>query len=176
MPTEQRQHFLDNLQEDTKRLEKLVTRLLEQARADAQQTSSEICNILQVLSQLQPTYKAKNLMLVLDKSLDETVIISADALIRVFSNLFDNSLQHNANEVLIKLSHIGSQLQLSIHDNGTGISSANQSRIFTPFFTTRRDTGGTGLGLGIIASTLSTWNGTIALQNSEQGAHFIITL
>lgn len=174
MPLEQRQHFLDNLQQDTKRLENLVTRLLQQARADALQASTDACNILQVLNQLQAIYKAKQLKLILDDSLDENISVSAEALTLVFVNLFDNSLQHNANKVLIKLSHSDEQLQLSIHDNGTGISPANRSRIFTPFFTTRRDTGGTGLGLGIIESTLKAWNSAIVLKSSEHGAHFII--
>ena len=47
MPEEQRQRFINNLQDDTERLKKLVNRLLEQARADSLQGSSESTNLLE---------------------------------------------------------------------------------------------------------------------------------
>lgn len=175
MPEEQRKHFLDNLQQDTKRLEMLVTRLLEQARADSLQISTETTNVMNIVTELQAHYLDK-MTLIYDDLLDQNAVISADALTRILTNLFENSLQHHANIIDINLTRSDGQLHLSFQDNGNGISMANQKCIFTPFFTTRRDSGGTGLGLGIIESTLKAWGGAIKLAESEQGAHFIITL
>ena len=176
MTEEQRQRFLTNLQQDTKRLENLVTRLLEQARADTLQSSTETTELLDVIQPLQSTYAAKQLSLLVDDDLSQRLAISHDGLTRVLNNLFENSLQHGASEVTIKVSTTAEQLSLTVHDNGSGVSAANQQRIFTPFFTTRRDSGGTGLGLGIIESTLKAWGGSIQLQQVEQGACFIIRL
>jgi signal transduction histidine kinase len=65
---------------------------------------------------------------------------------------------------------------LSVHDNGEGISPANRERIFTPFFTTRRNAGGTGLGLEIVTSLLKAYNARIQLGSAQTGAEFILEL
>lgn len=176
MPKAQRQRFLTNLQEDTKRLENLVTRLLEQARADTSQSSTETTELVDVIRALQSVYKDKQLSILFENKITPRLAISSDALTRILTNLFENSLQHGASEVIVEASQIAGKLSLTLHDNGSGISSSNQKRIFTPFFTTRRETGGTGLGLGIIESTLKAWGGSIKLKDVSQGACFIITL
>lgn len=177
MPVEQRQRFLGNLQEDTERLKNLVNRLLEQARADSLLTSQESCNLLKVINILESRYADSSLEITFNKEqLDETVTISNNALESLLSNLFDNSQQHGATHIKLQTNKKENHIEISIHDNGTGISEANQKRIFTPFFTTRRETGGTGLGLGIIESILKASNGTIVNVNIENGALFVLSL
>jgi signal transduction histidine kinase len=41
-------------------------------------------------------------------------------------------------------------LRIKVADNGEGVSPNNRGRIFDSFFTTRRDSGGTGMGLAIV--------------------------
>jgi signal transduction histidine kinase len=177
MPIKQRQRFLGNLQEDTERLKNLVNRLLEQARADALLTTSDSCNLLKVVEILQSRYIDAPLHVIFDKAvLDISVTISSSALESILSNLFDNSLQHKATQVTLSATNQQSHIQISILDNGSGISKANQNKIFTPFFTTRRESGGTGLGLGIIESLLKASNGTIVNINVENGALFVLSL
>jgi signal transduction histidine kinase len=53
-----------------------------------------------------------------------------------------------------------------------GISPGNRDRVFEPFFTTRREAGGTGMGLQIVRSMLAAHGGTIKLLPSEAGATF----
>jgi len=100
--------------------------------------------------------------------------IANDALQTVLINLFENSLQHQATQINISGDYFAAKKQfiLSIQDNGTGISPANRQKIFTPFFTTRRESGGTGLGLGIISSLLHHWQAEIRLAESNNGALF----
>jgi len=174
MPKQQQQRFLSNLTGDTERLKNLVKRLLEQGRADALQNSIETTNIAQVLEQLQVT---SQLTLIFDKKLlDININIAPAAFESVLSNLIDNSFQHNSTQIKFELIQEKQQIYLNIQDNGSGISTANQQRVFTPFFTTRRENGGTGLGLGIIQSTLKAWGGDIQLKDSKPGALFIIHL
>ncbi len=96
------------------------------------------------------------------------------------SNLSDNSLQHGATKVNLSIEKHKKTVKLAFQDNGSGISEANQKRIFTPFFTTNRDTGGTGLGLGIVESLLKASNGHIESKvidvEDKTGALFIVTL
>jgi signal transduction histidine kinase len=65
-------------------------------------------------------------------------------------------------------------IRLAVADNGQGISKANRDKVFTPFFTTRRASGGTGLGLEICRSVLKAHGASIALGESDQGATFIL--
>ena len=182
MPEEQRQRFIDNLTADTDRLKRLVNRLLEQARADSIQISSESSNLLACLKTIESRYSDSDLDFKIkdESSLDLEVNIPSSALHSVLSNLSDNSLQHGATQVNISIEKHDETIELAFQDNGSGISDANQKRIFTPFFTTNRDTGGTGLGLGIVESLLKASNGKIEskafLEDDQTGALFIVTL
>ncbi len=56
---------------------------------------------------------------------------------------------------------------IKVCDNGSGISSTDQKKIFEPFFTTRAD--GTGLGLAIVKQIIEAHNGSITVEQSEDG-------
>ena len=177
MPSEQRQKFLSNLQDDTHRLEKLVTRLLELAKADAMQASDESADLASTLQNFKNRYQEKGLTLIIRPDIyPARLAIATDVLETIFTNLFENSLQHQADKIEIHILAVENKLDIKLHDNGDGISAANAERIFTPFFTTRRNQGGTGLGLDIVASLLQTWKGDIQWQEVETGAAFLMRL
>jgi signal transduction histidine kinase len=175
VPEEKRKQFLNNLLEDSQRLQKLVERLLELAKADSMQPTQENVYLLETLQKLENRYQERGLQLAFKNiSANLQLPMSEDALETVLINLFENSLQHGANRVEISGSAGLDGIIIKIHDNGNGISAANRERIFTPFFTTRRGSGGTGLGLGIISSLLKNWQASIELGESRKGALFII--
>ena len=182
MPEEQRQRFINNLTADTDRLKRLVNRLLDQARADSLQVTSESSNLLNCFKTIESRYADTDLSFKVENEgmLDIEVNIASSALHSVLSNLSDNSLQHGATQVNLSVKKQENILTLAFQDNGSGISESNQKRIFTPFFTTNRDTGGTGLGLGIVESLLKASNGSIeskAFGAADQtGALFIVSL
>lgn len=179
MPAEQRHRFMGNLLDDTQRLKKLVSRLLELARADALEPSPKHSSLNKQLNEMRSRYHARGLTLEysdIEHDALNALAIAPDALEAVLNNLLENSLQHGADTVRVSVDNDDQQLQLTLHDNGKGISQANRDKIFTPFFTTRRNSGGTGLGLEIISSLLKAYKGEIRLGSSEHGAKFIITL
>jgi two-component system, OmpR family, sensor kinase len=63
-----------------------------------------------------------------------------------------------------------------VHDDGPGISPGNRDRVFDPFFTTRREQGGTGMGLAIVSALLQAHGGSIMLEQSDAGARFMVRL
>jgi len=65
---------------------------------------------------------------------------------------------------------------LTVEDNGPGISEANASRVFTPFFTTAGDRGGSGLGLAIAEALVKAHGGVVSLDRGEPGTRFRIVL
>jgi signal transduction histidine kinase len=182
MPEEQRMRFLKNLQEDTSRMERLVNGLLEQARADSLTSSPASCDFIAVLNDLKTAYKKQGLdvkinVQAVDLKSEITAKIARQELQSILENLFRNSLQHGADRMDININlSAKNKLVMSLHDNGSGISDANCEKVFTPFFTTRRDDGGTGLGLGIIQSLLKASHGHIECIKTGQGALFEISL
>ena len=175
MPQEQRQRFINNLYDDTERLKRLVNRLLEQARADSLQTTNEQTDILPIIKQLAYAYSRRGLAVEHELS-SLHLNIAPIAFETVLSNLLENSLQHGADKVEITIRTVSLTCLLTLKDNGAGISKANQENVFTPFFTTQRDEGGTGLGLGIVQALLQTWKGAIRLVPTESGACFELAL
>ena len=65
---------------------------------------------------------------------------------------------------------------IKVADNGEGVSPNNRTQIFDSFFTTRRDSGGTGMGLAIVRAMLDAHGGAIRLLDSEQGTAFELTI
>jgi two-component system nitrogen regulation sensor histidine kinase NtrY len=65
--------------------------------------------------------------------------------------------------------------RIEIADSGPGIAASDKSRVFEPYFTTKK--GGTGLGLAIVSSVISDHQGEISIfDNEPHGARFVITL
>lgn len=69
------------------------------------------------------------------------------------------------------------KVQISIQDNGTGITASTKDKIFQPFFTTKPPGEGTGLGLSISYEIVRAHGGEIRVETSEgEGSAFIIIL
>ena len=61
------------------------------------------------------------------------------------------------------------QVELSVADEGRGIDEADRPHIFEPFYTTRRDAGGTGLGLATVLGTAEQHGGTVRVDARPSG-------
>ena len=177
MSSEQRDRFLRNIALDTTRLKHLVERLLEMARADVLQAAPGVTDVVLLLRKLSERYKELGLVISLSANDDSMKAqIAPEILETIVTNLFDNSRQNGAVHVQISFRRVNGFWTITVADNGHGISPANANKIFTPFFTTHRETGGTGLGLGIVKSLLKAYGGDIVLAAAEQGATFVISL
>jgi signal transduction histidine kinase len=107
--------------------------------------------------------------------------VDASRLEQVFRNIFENSLAACADPARIEIRWKMTKLynhpawQLSIADNGPGLSLEQRQKIFEPFFTTKPT--GTGLGMAISKRIIDEHNGTIAVNEAmEEGTEIIITL
>jgi signal transduction histidine kinase len=172
MTPDQRARFLRNIAQDSERLKRLVNRLLEMARADVLAPAEGKCKIGAIVAKLRARYLEQGLIVSLVAESETMAKLPAEILETILTNLIDNSRQNGASRVEISVTVNDGDGYLSITDNGLGVSTSNRSKIFTPFFTTRRDQGGTGLGLGIVRALLRAYGGEISLQPSEKGAAF----
>jgi signal transduction histidine kinase len=173
MDQAQRQRFHDNIIADTGRLNQLVRRLIELARAESTSLTGETTSLAEVLKSVVPD---SHLSIQLDGGSDIRFRMSAEHAAIILSNLADNSAQHGATRLSVSALNAGETAVISTWDNGSGISPGNRRRIFEPFFTTRRETGGTGLGLGIVAALIKAHEGSVQLMESETGTRFEIRL
>ncbi|MBH1974309.1 MAG: HAMP domain-containing histidine kinase, partial [Rhodobacteraceae bacterium] len=97
--------------------------------------------------------------------------MSAEGLGIILGQLLRNAAEHRAGAVLLR-AEVGGVLL--VRDDGRGISAGNAARVFDPFFTTRRDVGGTGMGLAIVRNILQAHQGEISLAGAGPGAAFVL--
>jgi len=174
MPAKKRNQFFKNIAQDTDRLQRLVSRLLELARADVFEPGEEQTELVSLLEKTQEQYKKSGLAIHLKSIITSFYLpLGKEVLETIISNLFENSLQHGANQIMVEMVE-KKGLIIRCYDNGKGISAANAEKIFTPFFTTNRKKGGTGLGLQIIQSLLKAHHGSIKHVPTANGALFEI--
>jgi two-component system nitrogen regulation sensor histidine kinase NtrY len=105
--------------------------------------------------------------------------LDADQMKRVFINLFDNAIAAaNGNKNIWITTSYNQQDQLitvKVVDEGIGIPSEDKSKLFLPYFSTRKS--GTGLGLTIVNKIISEHKGYIRVQdNHPRGTVFTIEL
>ena len=104
----------------------------------------------------------------------------AQALKRCLRNLIDNAVQYGKS-ASIRVDDSSAVLRISVRDEGPGIPQGELDRIFEPFYrlegSRSRDTGGTGLGLGIARNIARAHGGDIVLHNMPGGGlEAILTL
>ena len=103
----------------------------------------------------------------------------AQVLINLLSNARDASPELGQIYIRTKASH--SQVELSIEDQGSGISASNLEHLFEPFFTTKDPGKGTGLGLALVYSIIEEHQGDIQVDSPadlklQRGTRFRISL
>jgi signal transduction histidine kinase len=175
----ERERFLSMLDADAARLERLVRRLLELARADMAAGDAALADPVPLLEGLVHRYRERGLNLSLTHpGALPAVRINPEAFDSILSTLFDNVRQHGGPDVSARIDARldGAQVVITVADEGRGISAQNAQRIFEPFFTTARSAGNTGLGLSIVRSLLQAHGGQIVQVPAERGACFEIRL
>ncbi|MGF6309974.1 PAS domain S-box-containing protein [Bradyrhizobium sp. i1.8.4] len=116
----------------------------------------------QVVMSLRPGLRKHNLTLNVDCEPNLMMNSYPGPYGQVLTNLFLNAVAHafpdgKAGEVDIRVHPAGGDnVEVIFADNGCGMSLDVRRRAFDPFFTTRRDQGGTGLGLHIVYSIVTT--------------------
>jgi signal transduction histidine kinase len=179
MSQEERARFLGNLEGEAERLARLVSRLLDLARADVAPGADHARTPASTLiERIAERYRRNSLSIDASASDALTLAMPEEAVEMILVNLIENASQHAGPQahVTVSLRRQGDVAALVVSDDGPGISSANAARIFTPFFTTARKHGGTGLGLSIVQALARVHGGSVSLLPSASGATFEVRL
>lgn len=173
-PTERRR-FLDNIAGDSERLNQLVTRLLDLARADM--ASPEAGAATDLAQPVRRAADAAGFPVTVDVSRDiPPVAAPVTTLDSVLTVLLQNARQAGARQASIAATAVGADVVLTVTDDGPGVPAADRERLFEPFFTSHRAEGGTGLGLSIARSLLAASHARIELGEGGGGAVFRVIL
>lgn len=184
-----RKRFLEIIQAETLRLQRLIEDLLTLAHIEGQGSrleikSSNVCYVQKAYDKIKPVIQsvaqAKGIQVKVD--LPESLpplFISEDLLSQLLLNLLENAVKYTASGCVWLHVQVGPKyLQLEFGDTGCGIPEDILPRIFERFYRVdrarSREQGGTGLGLSIVKHIVESIGGTISV-NSELGVGTVFT-
>ena len=133
-----------------------------------------------LLSELEQQFSAQNdlenstvTMTLVNQVNDDYIYGSQSALISAITNLLNNARQacegHGQIEVMAEYAENNAKeqcIQISVNDNGEGMSEAELNKVLTPFYTTRSN--GTGLGLAVVQSIVKAHRGLLAIESEPK--------
>ena len=152
--------------------------------------SSEACysfklveNVEQAITSLKHKIKQARASVHISCADDLIIYSFPGSFVQIYSNLIQNSLIHGFEEwqgkhdIYIDIKEQNGTLQIDYRDTGKGILDEIASHIFDPFVTSKRGSGGSGLGTHIVYNIVTQLlKGEIEYLASEEGAHFKITI
>jgi len=177
------------ISEQTSHLQAQVQRLLEIAYTDRSSLPLEKENfdvnllIREAINDLQPLVEQKNATIKTNSAIPEILVKADKSYLRLcFINLIENAIKYAANpEIQIDTNIIGTDLVVSVKDNGIGIASEHQKKIFDRFYRITQGelhtSKGFGLGLNFVKKVIDTHNGKIELESEPgKGSTFTIII
>jgi nitrogen fixation/metabolism regulation signal transduction histidine kinase len=126
----------------------------------------------ELATEVAKLYSQRPVELQLDPALPK-INFDWEALRRVLINLIENAMQaSSAAKVTLRTFHTPIEIAISVEDTGPGIAPENLTRIFEPYFSTKKS--GIGLGLAIVKRIIEEHSGTISVQSEiECGSRFV---
>ena len=152
--------------------------------------SSEACysfklheNLNQVITSFKHKLKKTQCQVHVDCPEDLSIYSFPGSFVQIYSNLILNSLIHGFEnwegkcEIYIEITQHDKKLYIDYQDTGKGIPENIAKHIFEPFVTSKRGSGGSGLGTHIIYNIVKQlFKGDIQYIAQGQGAHFKIQI
>lgn len=161
------------LQSEVRRCARIVQGILNFARETA--PSFERFDLAEMIETTAALFRhrADMLSLRLDLDLTKPLHMEGDAgqLQQVLVNIVLNSIQASRPEsvITVRAHVIGDSARVEVLDEGSGIQSEALDKVFNPFFTTKPEGSGTGLGLSVSYGIVRRHGGTISLENRSSG-------
>jgi len=179
--------FVEQIVENTVRLEHLITDMMALARMESAPAalapnSINVRRLMETtLERLEPQSDEKGLHVSIDVPEDLTVWGQEDSLAAALVNLLDNAIKYTPAEgrITLEARRVNGTVELVVADTGPGIPYGDRERIFERFYRVdrarSRALGGTGLGLSIVKHAVEANRGKVWVEcPDEGGSRFII--
>ena len=183
----QQQHLIENTLKETRRLDALCNNILlaSQFETGQYEISKQVVDLsviaIQCIQSFEERYSNRQCI----GSIDPAIQLQGEPLLLqlMINNLLDNANKYAALEtpIFIDLHIAGTDIELTVKDQGIGIVPEERSKVFDKFYRVgaeqTRTTKGTGLGLYLCKKIVSFHNGAIFIKpNQPKGSIFVVQL
>ena len=165
------------IHDNTRRLERLVSDVLQLNRRD--RASPQMLRLggwlREFLAEFAAIERGDGATFALDAQVDPWVKFDPEHLRQVLWNLLSNALRHarpGPEAIRVVLRVYGDRVEVSVIDTGPGVPASSRGHLFEPFFTT--DAKGTGLGLYLARELCAANRASLEYVADMPGAHFRI--
>ncbi len=180
------QHCLEMIEGSIKRLDKLVIDLLQISRDGRDQISPEpislVTEINNSITNFYHSEESENIRIITKISQPMDFVSDLTRIRIVLNNLISNAFKYSNRKsgqsyILVEASITGKQAEISVEDNGQGISESRLSHIFDMFVRATDQGSGSGLGLYIVRKVVDKMGGKLSVQSKENsGSRFTFNI
>lgn len=159
---------------ESKRLKKTIDEVLYLSKLDNQHVTLKksfvaVDDLLNsAVKAIKPIANEKkiNLVLELEESMEETILVDGEKILRAIINLLGNAVRYAHHEILVSVVK-GQLLSITVSDDGDGFSEEDLLHASERFY--KGNKGGTGLGLTITKAIVEAHGGTLKISNQSRG-------
>jgi PAS domain S-box-containing protein len=183
-----RSAFLEMIEVEATRLARIVDQILVAGQLDADAVELEIgqCDPAEIARDVLESaslHLPDGVSLRLSGDSAQSIVCDENKLRQVLANLVDNAIKYSpeGGEVEVRLRSVNGDCLIEVVDQGLGIPSAEQERIFEKFYRLdpqqSRGVGGSGLGLYICRELVERMEGRLSVESSPgKGSRFSLTV
>lgn len=180
LPTEERNRYIEEIQDELNHMAELVSSLLVLARLDegrhiSQGVSTDTSATLQDIARhwrIRAIHSGLAYTVEVAETLPNSVMPPNDLRL-VIDNLLSNAIKYTKQgQVTLSAKHIGQHIVIQVRDTGIGFNTDDHQQLFTRFYRTdlaRSNFEGNGLGLSIVEAILQRYNATIRAESAGSG-------
>lgn len=151
-------------------------------QSSAESRTFNVCELLdEVLLTLSAKIESAKVTIAVDCPAHLFITSKPGAINQILINLILNSIYHafediEGGTITINIMNLSDQLHINYSDDGSGIDESIKTKIFDPFTTTKRGSGGSGLGMHLVYNLVTqALDGHISFENNtEKGVSFDI--
>jgi len=182
---EKTNRYLDISNQQLKKLEVMVEKLLETASLDTDKLllHKESVNIVSAIKTLIEKHKmiSPEKTISFDTNMEQLIInIDPFHFENALSNLIDNAVKYGGTTINLHLSYVQNNLEITVEDNGSGIDKSQKEKIFDKFYRIPKgnthDVKGFGIGLYYSKKIVEKHGGTLELLPNQELTVFKIKL
>lgn len=171
-------HTID---EQVNRMSEIIGHQLRRATSVSTNVNQRLTNLHSISARLggalEKVYRDKNIAFTNNVNPDDVSLIEEQDAMELIGNILENAFKYGYQQVAISSAKAGNSVILNIADDGPGVSADKRSAILTRGARADTATSGQGIGLAISIDILSSYSGSLKIDDSPLGgANFEVTL